>query len=138
MKIETPFFLGIPSAPLNASFSPQSLTSTVLCWTPSDADCIVAYTITLTNITEGNASYAYNVTTNTTSMTVSDLTQGVVYSFTVAGVNIGGRVGEKSLTSEELTFDGKELKIIWLEERFVLYYYLEFIFCFTSSACTVS
>ena len=50
------FFLGSPSAPLSPSFTPQSLSSVLLSWTPSDADCVVKYTIILTNITEGNAS----------------------------------------------------------------------------------
>ena len=102
-------YLGPPSAPLSPSFSPQSLSSVVLSWTPSDADCVVKYIITLTNITEWNASYVYNTTINTTSMTVSDLTQGVEYSFTVAGIDEEGRVGEASASSERLTFDGKEL-----------------------------
>ena len=108
-KIESPFFLGPPSAPLSPSFSPQSLTSVVLSWTPHDSDCVVKYTTTLTNTTEGNVSYTYNTTTNTTSMIVSDLTQGADYSFTVAGIDTGSRVGEESVASKILTFDGKEL-----------------------------
>ena len=103
------FSSGPPSAPLSPSLSPQSLSSVVLSWTPSDADCVVKYTIILTNITEGNASYIYNTTTNTTSMTVSDLTQGADYLFTVAGIDGEGRVGEYSALSERLTLDGKEL-----------------------------
>ena len=103
------FFSGPPSSPLSPSFSPQSLSSVVLSWTPSDADCVVNYTIILTNITEGNVSYIYNTTTNTTSMTVSDLTQGGDYLFSVAGIDGEGRVGEYSALSETLMFDGKEL-----------------------------
>ena len=40
-------------------------------------------------------------------MTVSDLTQGANYTFTVAGVDAGGRVGENSMQSKILTLDGK-------------------------------
>ena len=43
-------------------------------------------------------------------MTVSDLTQGAEYYFTVAGIDTGGRMGEKSVDSEKLTFDGKVIK----------------------------
>ena len=111
-EIVTAFFLiGPPSAPLSPSFSPQSLTSVDLSWTAIDADCVVKYTIIVTNITT-NENYAYNTPTNTTSMTVFDLTQGAEYSFTVAGVDAEGRVGEKSVTSENITLDGKKLYII--------------------------
>ena len=39
-------------------------------------------------------------------MTVSDLTQGADYLFTVAGIDGGGRMGEYSAVSEMLTLDG--------------------------------
>ena len=104
------FVLGLPSAPLSPKFLAESLTSLLLFWTsPTSSLCISKYTITLTNITEGNTLFIYNTTTNTTSMTVSDLTQGAEYSFTVAGVDTGGRVGKNSVPSEKLTFDGKVL-----------------------------
>ena len=102
-------FLGPPSAPLNPSISPQSLSSVVLSWTPHDADCVVKYTIILINITEGNTIYPYITTTNTTSMTVSDLTQGAKYSFIVVGIDGEGRMGEDSIVSEMFALEGKEL-----------------------------
>ena len=40
-------------------------------------------------------------------MTVSDLTQGAEYSFTVAGVDVGGRVGERSVPVGTITFDSE-------------------------------
>ena len=40
-------------------------------------------------------------------MMVLELTQGAEYSFTVAGIDAEGKVGEKSVPSEQLTFDGK-------------------------------
>ena len=89
-----------PSAPLLPKISPKSLTSAVLSWiSPTDSVCVTSYTLNLTNITEGNDSYTYNTTTNTTSMTVSDLTQRAEYSFSVAGVDVGGREGQKSASS---------------------------------------
>ena len=100
--------IGLPSAPLSPKLLAESLTSVVLCWTsPTDSACIISYTITLIDISKGNTSFIYNTTTNTTSMTVSDLTQGTEYSFTVAGIDVGGRMGEKSVPSQELTIDGK-------------------------------
>ena len=88
-------------APLQPSFSLRSLTSAVLSWTPpTESICITIYTITLTNITQGNSIYSYNTTTNTTSMTVSDLAKGAEYFFTVAGVDAEGRVGEESAPSQ--------------------------------------
>ena len=107
-KIDSSSSSGPPSAPLNPSFSPQSLSSVVLSWTPNDADCVIEYAIILTNLTEGNASYGYNTTTSTTSITVSDLTQGAEYSFSVAGIDGVGRVGEASVSSERLIIDGKD------------------------------
>ena len=69
--------------------------------------CVSSYIITLINITEGNTLYTYNTTTNTTNLTLSDLTQGAEYSFTVAGVDAGGRVGEKSVLAAAITFDSE-------------------------------
>ena len=42
-------------------------------------------------------------------MTVSDLVQGAEYSFTVAGIDGEGRVGEDSIVSETFALEGKEL-----------------------------
>ena len=50
--------------------------------------------------------------TDATTKIVSGLTQGVDYSFTVAGVDTGGRVGEESVPSETLTFDGNQY-LLW-------------------------
>ena len=47
------------------------------------------------------------MTTNTTSTVVSDLTQGTEYSFTVAGVDIEGRVGEESVSAQAITMDNE-------------------------------
>ena len=47
--------------------------------------------------------------TPTISKTVSGRTQGLKYSFTVAGVDAGGRIGEKSVPSY-IVLDSKYLK----------------------------
>ena len=92
---------GPPLPSLLPKFLPISLASVQMSWeSPSDqCNCVISYTITLTNVTEGNVSYIYNTTTNTTNMTVSDLIRGAEYFFTVAGVDTGGRVGEKGVSS---------------------------------------
>ena len=104
--------LGPPSSPMSLKFFPQSLTSAVVSWTPpNDGFCITNYVIYLRNITEGNRAYTYNTTTNTTSMTVSELTQGAEYSFRVAGVDAKGGIGKTSVPAETVTFES-ELKAV--------------------------
>ena len=103
---------GSPSSPLSPEFFPKSLTSAVLSWTPPiESPCVAKYTITLTNITEGNTSYTYNTSTNATSITVSDLTQGASYSFTVAGIDARDIVGEISVLAQVITLDSKLLHV---------------------------
>ena len=97
-----------PSAPSQPKFIPKSLTSAILSWIPTtDSLCVTNYTLNLTNITEENASYTYNTTTNTTSITLSDFTQGAEYFFTVAGVDAEGREGEVSNSSSSVMLDSK-------------------------------
>ena len=97
-----------PSAPSQPKFTPKSLTSAILSWIPpTDSLCVTSYTLNLTNVTEENASYTYNTTTNTTSITLSDLTQGAEYSFRVAGVDAEGIVGECSNSSSSVILDSE-------------------------------
>ena len=76
---------------------------------PNDSVCVTSYILTLTNVTEGNVSYAYNASSNATSLNVTDLNQGAEYSFTVAGVDAGNRIGEISAPSEFITTDSKKM-----------------------------
>ena len=100
-----------PSAPMQPHFFPKTLKSATLSWTPpNDSLCVSSYRIVVNNITKGNVLSPYNTITNTTSMTLSDLTQGADYSFTVAGVDAGGRVGEKSDLSNNVTLDSWSYK----------------------------
>ena len=102
------FPAGPPSAPMCPKISPQSPDSLDLFWVaPNDSLCIATYIITLTNVTEGNASFMYETTSNSTSMEILHLTIGAMYFFTVAGVDTGERMGEESLSSKVVTFDGK-------------------------------
>ena len=102
-------FVDPPSPPVNPKFILHSFSYVVLSWSSfSDFTCVASnYAVTLTNITEGNTVYVYNTTTNTTSITVSDLAQGAEYFFTVAGIDTGGRVGEKSMSSTFLMFNSE-------------------------------
>ena len=107
-KMSMFFNLGPPASPLSPVLIPLSITSAVMSWVPSsDSSCVTSYTITLTNITEGNISYNYNTTTNATNMTLTDLTQGAEYISTVAGVDVEGRVGNESIPSEAITLDSE-------------------------------
>ena len=87
---------------------PQSPALVELSWVaPSEALCVANYTVTLTNITEGNVSYVYKTTSNSTSLEISHVLLGVDYIFIVAGVDTGNRMGENSVPSDFVTFDGK-------------------------------
>ena len=110
------FLIDIPnlSAPLQPTFFQKCTSSAVLSWTPPiDSSCITTYTLTLTNITdEGNTSRTYNTTTNTTHITLLDLTKGAEYYFIVAGVDAEGRVGEESVASEIVKLKCQCLQVI--------------------------
>ena len=96
------------SAPLQPKLLPKTLASAFLSWVPpTDSSCASSYTLILINVTEENASYFFNTITNITSMTVSDLTQGAEYSFTVAGVDAEGREGESSNSSSSVMLDSE-------------------------------
>ena len=107
--------IGNITLPLDPPIEPQqpkmflnSITSADLSWTSlTDSFCVTSYTITLTNITEGNVSYIYNTTTNTTRITVSDLTQRAEDYFTLAWVETGGRVEEKGVAFNPVMFNSE-------------------------------
>ena len=91
-----------PSAPDDVTLSDVSANSVLLSWSPplaSDISCPPA-TYNLTAI-EANFFLDPEVinTTNSTAInkTMSNLTQGLEYSFSVAGVDAGGRVGKNSV-----------------------------------------
>ena len=44
-------------------------------------------------------------------MTMSDLTQGAEYSFTVAGIDTEGRLGEESILAQVITLDSKLIHV---------------------------
>ena len=89
--------------------TPQSLSHAVLSWnSPLNSCLVISYIIALTNVTDGNATYTYNTTTNTTSMTLSGLTKGAEHFFTVAAMDSEGRVGEESVHSKVVIDDSKD------------------------------
>ena len=65
------------------------------------------YMITVTSASLSLDPIMMNTTYTTiaTNKTVSGLTQGLEYSFTVVGVDAGGRVGDSS-TLSRIIFDG--------------------------------
>ena len=105
---------GVPSAPVDVSASALSVTSVLLSWSPpptGDTSCPpVTYTITITAANSSLNPQLINTTNTTTNKIVPVLTQGVKYYFTVAGVDAGGRMGEKSICSDAITFDSESLK----------------------------
>ena len=101
------FAVGPPFAPVSPKIFPQSFTAAILSWEPPIGSlCVTSYIITFTNITEGNISYMYTTVSNETSMEIQHLTQAAEYSFSVAGVDTGNRIGENSVKSDELTLSG--------------------------------
>ena len=109
---------GVPSTPVDATLSAVSVTSVLLSWKPpptSNTSCPPAtYTITVTATSSSQHPVVINTTGATTSMTVPGLTQGLEYSFTVAGVDAGGRMGGKSLSSDAITIDSESPQTILL------------------------
>ena len=89
------------NAPVDFISLVLSLTSVLLLWAPpmtSDTSCPLAYySITIKSSCSCLDPAVINtINTTATNKTVSGLTQDVEYSFTVAGVDAEGRVGEKS------------------------------------------
>ena len=85
---------------MDVSVITVSVTSVLLSWKPppaSNTSCPPDnYTITYIATSSPLDPIVINTTGATTNMTVPGLTQGLEYSFTVAGVDAGGRVGENS------------------------------------------
>ena len=100
--------VGPPSAPFCPKILIHSLNLLELSWVAPNASlCVASYKITLTNVAASNATYVYKAASNSTSLEISDLILGAVYTFIVAGVDTGGRMGENSVPSELVLFDGK-------------------------------
>ena len=95
---------------MNVSLLAVSVTSVLLVWSPpptTDSSCPpVRYFVTITSASLCLNPLVMNTTytTNVTSKTVSGLTQGMEYSFTVVGMDAGDRVGENSAPSN-ITMD---------------------------------
>ena len=72
--------------------------------TPSNSSCIDHYTVRVEN-----GSMIRNLTTDSTSIIIDGLGQGMIYSFSVRGVDIGGKEGTVSGTVT-LTMDGMRIE----------------------------
>ena len=99
---------------MDVNSSAVSMASVLLSWSPpvsSDTSCPPAtYTITVTASLFLDPA-VMNTTDAVTNKAVSNLTQGQNYSFFVAGVDAGGRVGDNSAPFY-LVFDSECGKMI--------------------------
>ena len=94
------FIIGTPSVPLNISVTAVGPNTVVVSWYPplDSSQCIDHYVVSIDN---GN-----NKNTNSTTLVIDQLIQGMNYSFSVTGVDNAGRTGEESETAR-ITLDGK-------------------------------
>ena len=95
------YMLDAPSAPVNLTSSVVPMTSVLLSWNPppSITSCPpVTYSITVT-ASSSLHPLMISTTDSVTSKVVTGLNHGINYSFTVAGIDAGDRVGENSTPS---------------------------------------
>ena len=97
------YIANTPRAPVDVTASAVLISSVLLSWKPpltSDPSCPPAtYTISITAANVFLDPLVINTTDHATNKTMFDFNQGIEYSFTVAGVDAGGRVGEFSAPS---------------------------------------
>ena len=97
---------------MNVTAWPVSVNSVQIIWIPppsTNSSCPpFAYIITIKTANLSLNSTLINTTniTNVANKTVYDVAQGLWYSFTVAGVDAGGRVGDNSVPSQ-VNFDSE-------------------------------
>ena len=101
---------GVPN-PENLTLLALSVTSVLLCWNhppASDANCPLAeYVITITTVDLPQDPRVIYTSNNVTNMTVCNLTQGMEYAFTVAGMGAGGRVEENNAPKCKILLDSE-------------------------------
>ena len=73
-------FKGISTRPFNFSVVPQNGRSVLLSWASPDSNCSFSYVVNSTS----NGSLVTQYRTNTTSLTVTDLSVATMYHFAVA------------------------------------------------------
>ena len=96
-----------PSSPLSVVVMAITSDAVNISWSlPSNSSCIDYYTVRVEN-----GSMMRNLTTDATSIIIDELGKGVTYSFSVRGVDVGGRKGTISETVT-LTMDGIGREII--------------------------
>ena len=91
---------GASSVPANLSSLALSMTLVLLLWDPpptSNTNCPpITYIVMISSASLDPNSFMASTTDHITSKIVDNLTQQMDYIFTVAGVDVGGRVGELS------------------------------------------
>ena len=87
--------------PISTGFEAVNFTSAVVMWSPprDTPQCVYNYTVNITRLTSVTDKALFSIIryTNSTSTTVSGLSHGVEYAFTVEGKDRAGRNGNTSL-----------------------------------------
>ena len=94
-------FKGISTRPFNLSVVPQNGRSVLLSWSSSDSNCSFTYVVN-----SSNGSLVAQYRTNTTSLTVTDLSVATMYHFAVAVEDTDLTVGSWS-KAVGILWDGK-------------------------------
>ena len=93
-------FEGASSHPSNLTIAPQSSTSVLLSWLSPDNNCSFSYAVS------SNGSFVTQYRTNTTSLTVTDLSVATMYHFAVAVEDASLTTGPRS-EIVDILWDGK-------------------------------
>ena len=97
--------LGEPSSPPNVVAMAIEYDTVNMSWSSpySGSYCIDYYTVMI-----DNGTTTQNITTDSTSIIINELEQGLIYSYGVKAVDVGGREGTISETVI-LTMEGTEM-----------------------------
>ena len=95
-------FKGVSTRPFNFSVVPQNGRSVLLSWASPDSNCSFSYAVNSTS----NGSLVTQYRTNTTSLTVTDLSVATMYHFAVAVEDANLTTGPWS-EIVEILWDGK-------------------------------
>ena len=87
---------------MNTSVTAIDPNTVIVSWSPplNSSQCIDHYVVSIVNGNEKNTS------NSTTTLVINQLVQGMIYSFSVIGVDTAERTEEESETAR-ITLDGK-------------------------------
>ena len=81
------------TSPSSLSYTAISSISVTISWSPSSEQCLDYYSVTVAN---QNTNQQERFNTTSTSLTISNRLEGVLYSYTVAVVDGANRSGPQS------------------------------------------